>query len=144
MSKIQLNADWFELSIVLTKSEEIPKAVVLIDRESGNISSFPSKSLDGQAQGNFVVIGEKELVDDLSDKEEQTKQMLKLMIKYDLWPKGGLVRCEFPQHLQPECPKCGNSGRFSDSYCSKCGSELEEKEKMISPREIYERLIKED
>ena len=25
---------------------------------------------------------------------------------------------------QPECPECGELGRFSDSYCSRCGTEL--------------------
>lgn len=25
---------------------------------------------------------------------------------------------------QPMCPKCGNLGRFSDEYCSKCGTKL--------------------
>jgi predicted amidophosphoribosyltransferase len=25
---------------------------------------------------------------------------------------------------QPICPKCGELGRFSDDYCSKCGTKL--------------------
>ena len=29
---------------------------------------------------------------------------------------------------QPECPKCGFYGRFSDGCCSQCGSELKGKE----------------
>jgi rubrerythrin len=29
---------------------------------------------------------------------------------------------------QPECPKCGFYGRFSDEYCPKCGTELTGKE----------------
>lgn len=29
---------------------------------------------------------------------------------------------------QPECPECGYLGKFSDAYCSRCGTELTEKE----------------
>jgi len=29
---------------------------------------------------------------------------------------------------QPQCPKCGELGKFSDTYCPKCGTELLQKE----------------
>lgn len=29
---------------------------------------------------------------------------------------------------QPECPKCGYLGRFSEEFCSQCGTELTKKE----------------
>lgn len=28
---------------------------------------------------------------------------------------------------QPECPKCGELGKFSDTYCPKCGAKLTER-----------------
>jgi predicted Zn-ribbon and HTH transcriptional regulator len=31
---------------------------------------------------------------------------------------------------QPECPKCGYLGRFSDIYCPKCGAELTQTEEI--------------
>jgi hypothetical protein len=35
---------------------------------------------------------------------------------------------EFSITRQPECPKCGELGRFSAGYCSNCGIELIPKE----------------
>ena len=29
---------------------------------------------------------------------------------------------------QPECPRCGKFGRFSDTHCSDCGAKLTEKQ----------------
>ncbi len=37
---------------------------------------------------------------------------------------------EFNITRQPECPKCGELGRFSAVYCSNCGSELIPKEEI--------------
>ncbi len=31
---------------------------------------------------------------------------------------------------QPECPKCGKLGRFTDTFCSRCGSKLIDSERI--------------
>lgn len=36
---------------------------------------------------------------------------------------------------QPECPKCGCLGRFSDVYCPKCGAELTQAEEISGEAE---------
>ncbi len=37
---------------------------------------------------------------------------------------------EFSIARQPECPKCGELGRFSAGYCSSCGTEFIPKEEI--------------
>jgi predicted nucleotide-binding protein len=39
-----------------------------------------------------------------------------------------MIKEEFGITMQPRCPKCGKLGRFSDTHCSDCGTELQSKE----------------
>ena len=49
-----------------------------------------------------------------------------------IYEKYGISEDDCGVHItkQPECPRCGYLGRFSDEYCSKCGTELTWKEEI--------------
>lgn len=46
------------------------------------------------------------------------ERVRKLMKEYG-WATDGMGIA-----IQPECPKCGRFGKFSDNFCGACGSEL--------------------
>jgi len=64
---------------------------------------------------------------DLEDARE-FKEFAKKELKSIEEATGLFLSEELTISTQPECPKCGYLGRFGDSYCPDCGTELMETE----------------
>lgn len=64
---------------------------------------------------------------DLKDAEEKARAAQEI-IKAAFPPAGENIVDEVGIVAQPVCPKCEELGRFSDLYCSSCGTELLPKE----------------
>jgi hypothetical protein len=62
---------------------------------------------------------------DLKDAKEQAR-FARRLLKEAFDDDDILVNIQIV--AQPECAKCGELGRFADSYCSSCGAELLPKE----------------
>lgn len=63
-------------------------------------------------------------LDDAKEVYRRAKHIIQSIFTEDPEPYLGELKIT----RQPECPKCGFLGRFSDNYCSKCGTELAPKE----------------
>jgi len=60
------------------------------------------------------------VTEDLEDAKEVAREAVAIYKKYGLEHMTDKISIT----KQPECPKCGHLGRFSDVYCPKCGAEL--------------------
>jgi hypothetical protein len=60
---------------------------------------------------------------DESELKQVVKQAIAIVRKH-LGQDMDLYEYGLGINTQPECPKCGHLGRFSDKYCHHCGSEL--------------------
>jgi len=60
---------------------------------------------------------------DREDAEEVAEKARKALVEI-FGENNPLATCMIDVTRQPECPECGELGRFSDSYCPRCGSEL--------------------
>jgi len=80
------------------------------------------KHIDAELENAGFFIGETEWVYKTWDKEEAI-EMAK--IAQEIWTDLGEDEADTVSiTAQPICPKCGELGRFSDEYCSKCGTKL--------------------
>jgi len=61
--------------------------------------------------------------DDLEDAKEVYIEAKKALMEI-FGDKSEIYSIELEITRQPECPQCGNLGRFADSFCSRCGSKL--------------------
>jgi len=60
------------------------------------------------------------VTEDLEDAKNVAKEAVEIYKKYGYEDLADCVCI----NSQPECPKCGHLGRFSEGFCSKCGAEL--------------------
>ena len=59
---------------------------------------------------------------DLSEARQSRRRMIALLAEYPDYREVAEEICTIT--AQPQCPECGNLGRFSDRYCPSCGVEL--------------------
>ena len=57
---------------------------------------------------------------------EEVKKVAEQALKIIQTEYPDASKAGFSVRTQPECPECGELGRFSDSFCSQCGSKLSE------------------
>ena len=80
------------------------------------------KHIDAELESAGFFFGEAEWVYKTWDKEEAI-EMAK--IGREIWKQWREDQADTVYvTAQPICPKCGELGRFSDEYCSKCGTKL--------------------
>ena len=80
------------------------------------------KHIDAELESAGFFFGEAEWVYKTWDKEEAI-EMAK--IGREIWKQWREDQADTVYvTAQPICPKCGELGRFSNEYCSKCGTEL--------------------
>jgi len=80
------------------------------------------KHIDAELERAGVFIGETEWVYKTWDKEEA---MEIAKIAREIWKEWSEDQADAVSiTAQPICPKCGELGRFSDEYCSKCETKL--------------------
>lgn len=80
------------------------------------------KHIDAELEGAGFFIGETEWVYKTWDKEEAIEMA---NIAREIWKEWSEDQADTVSiTAQPICPKCGELGRFSDDYCSKCGTKL--------------------
>jgi len=61
--------------------------------------------------------------EDIDDAKEVFKEAKKALLEI-FGDETETYSIELEITRQPECPQCGNMGRFSDSFCSRCGKKL--------------------
>ena len=80
------------------------------------------KRIDAELERAGVFIGETDWVYKTWDKEEAIEMA---NIAREIWREWGENQADTVSiTAQPICPKCGELGRFSDEYCSECGTKL--------------------
>jgi len=80
------------------------------------------KHIDAELERAGFFIGETEWVYKTWDKEEAIEMA---NIAREIWKEWSEDQADTVSiTAQPICPKCGELGRFSDDYCSKCGTKL--------------------
>lgn len=99
--------NWNEANVDGSEEEEIElKMEKLATRSDENGLTFKTESLE--------------------EAKEVQKKAREIIKKY--YPDNDAVGDSIQITTQPECPKCGNLGRFADLYCSSCGTELTPKQ----------------
>ena len=80
------------------------------------------KHIDAELECAGFFFGETEWVYKTWDKEEAIEMA---NIAREIWKEWSEDQADTVSiTAQPICPKCGELGRFSDDYCSKCGTKL--------------------
>jgi hypothetical protein len=80
------------------------------------------KHIDAELDKAGFFIGETEWVYKTWDKEEAIEMA---NIAREIWKEWDEDQADTVSiTAQPICPKCGELGRFSDEYCSNCGTKL--------------------
>lgn len=78
--------------------------------------------IDAEMERAGFFVGETEGVYKTWDKEEAIGMA---NAAKEIWKEGSEDEADTVSiTAQPICPKCGELGRFSDEYCSKCGTKL--------------------
>lgn len=80
------------------------------------------KHIDAELESAGFFVGETEWVYKTWDKEDAIEMA---NIAREIWKEWSEDQADTVSiTAQPICPKCGELGRFSDEYCSKCGTKL--------------------
>jgi hypothetical protein len=80
------------------------------------------KRIDAELERAGFFSGETDWVYKTWDKEEAIEMA---NIAREIWREWGEDQADTVSiTAQPICPKCGELGRFSDVYCSECGTKL--------------------
>jgi len=80
------------------------------------------KRIDAELERAGFFIGETDWIYKTWDKEEAIEMA---NIAREIWSEWGDDQADTVSiTAQPICPKCGELGRFSDEYCSACGTKL--------------------
>ncbi len=80
------------------------------------------KHIDAELESAGFFIGETGWVYKTWDKEEAIEMANAAKEIWTEWSEDEADTVSIT--VQPICPKCGELGRFSDEYCSKCGTRL--------------------
>jgi len=80
------------------------------------------KHIDAELESAGFFFGETEWVYKTWDKEEAIEMANAAKEIWEKWSENQADTVSIT--VQPICPKCGELGRFSDEYCSKCGTKL--------------------
>jgi len=133
---IELKEDFSMICERLTKMEDFrnEEGFILVDKQEGEIlyglfcewEDVEGKNalelLDEYKKEpeRYIKIPYSELIEADLWEREKVEECLRLMKKYEFWPKGGLENADHPHTLPPRCPKCGYSKHFADIYCARC------------------------
>jgi hypothetical protein len=106
---------WVRLGEELDRDEKWDLDVDAYEKELEELSN---KFSNGAVGLQYVYV-----TTDLEDAKKVAQKAREINLKYTL--DEAATQCSITS--QPECPKCGQWGRFSDFYCSRCGAEMTEK-----------------
>ena len=94
---------------------ELTTGIEYLSNDVTEVGSLTFKTYDIE-EANEVVRGARRMVDEYKGSVLESEMDL------------DVIKDQFSITKQPQCPKCGKLGRFSDFHCSDCGTELEPKE----------------
>ena len=115
--------DWETIKDALEKSEDIEdkKLMEKIEEASGKLECLAT-GVSGDMFPSLVY-----KTNDLDDAKRVCREAEEIILKiFD--EEADLYLTELTIVRQPKCPKCGVLSRFSDFYCSRCGTKLIPKE----------------
>lgn len=94
---------------------ELTTGIEYLSNDVTEVGSLTFKTYDIE-EAKEVVRGARRMVDEYKGSVLESEMDL------------DVIKDQFSITKQPQCPKCGKVGRFSDFHCSDCGTELEPKE----------------